>query len=95
MSLETCLASAADVDEAAGRVRRIVGEQPDDRARHFDRLAGALHRQRRAEAVGSARLSAARMNLRADDPRTDAVDADALRGDFFRQTDGQRVERGF
>jgi hypothetical protein len=67
---------AGDVDERAGRIRRLIRQQPQDRARDFDGLTAALHRQRRSEPIDPVRLAAACVDLGVDDPGPDAVDAD-------------------
>src|SRR5262245_52891132 len=92
-ALRLCLsAAAADVEERAGRVRRFVGQQPEDRARDFFGGAAPAHRHAGFHTIDSSRLAAAGMNVGMDHAGADGVDANPFLSDFLRQTDRQRID---
>src|SRR6266513_4160983 len=88
----TARAAAGGVDEAAGSVGGLVGQQPKNRTRHFFGLASAFHGRQLADARHPAGIAALRMDLGMDHPRPHCVDADAFGGDLLGQAHRKRVD---
>src|SRR5262245_62115652 len=72
---------AREVDERAGGVRSLVGQQPEDGGRDLLRLAAPLHRHQRLDPVHAVRFAAAGVDISVDEAGPDRVDAGSGRVD--------------
>src|SRR5882724_2382159 len=86
------LFSASNIEGGAAGVRRLAREQPEDGGCDLGRIAAALHRHEVFEPFDAIRLAAARVNRGVNETRAHRVDANALSGDFARESDGKRVD---
>ena len=85
------LSAAGNVDKRTRHIGCLVGEQPEDRSRHFLRRASALHRHELLDAIDAIRLTTAGVDVGIDEAAAHSVDANALLRDLARQTDRERV----
>src|SRR6186997_1763195 len=86
------LAATRDIENRPGRVGRLGREQPKDGARHFFRLAAALHRDAGAQALDAVGLPGVGMDFRVDEAGPHAVDPDAVVGKLLGKADRHGVD---
>jgi hypothetical protein len=88
-------APARNIQNRAGDVGGLVGNQPDDRVGNLVRRADPLHRHRSDEALQPIGVAAAGVNFGIDQPGPDGRDANAFRRHLAAETDRKRVDRSF
>src|ERR1051325_8357521 len=89
------LSSAGHVKERARRVRRLVGQKPENRGRDLVDLPASLHRNRFFQAINAIRFTATGMHLGVDEARPNRIDADTFLGGVARPPDGPGVDGAF
>src|SRR3954467_11502351 len=85
------LPSAADFDDRARDVGRLLREEPGDGPWALVGVAGALQRNSRAQALEAVGLAARRVQIGVDQSGRDAVDADAIGRQLAREPLGEAV----
>src|SRR5262249_16333349 len=91
-SCDRCSAPPAHIDDRAGHVGGLVGQQPEDCLRHLVGRADALHGNGRHDTSDALGRAAAGGNLRVDHARPPGVYGDALGRPLARQAHRKGID---
>ena len=89
------LSAAGDVEDGAGYVGGLFGEQPEDGGGDLFGLAAALEGDLGFQAIDAVGFAALSVHSGVDEAGADGVDADAFFGDLFGEADGEGIDGAF